>query len=108
MNPHDEQAKATTFFFTLNSAALFGLKRTGVRLPWGNVSPSSRSVEPHLGQASIFIGEAANVTAQARRAASAESGPVLHSIRPDLQSFSVGGCEGGTESPSRRCLKQSG
>jgi len=39
-----------------------------------------------------------NNTSQARRAASAESGPVLHSIR----------CEGGTEAPSRRCLEQLG
>jgi len=59
MKPHDEQAQATTFFLKLNAEALSGLKRTSHRLPLGKTSPRSRSVEPHFGQASVFIGEMA-------------------------------------------------
>jgi len=44
-----------TFFLRLNSEALSGLKRTSHKLPFGNISPLSRSVEPHLGQASVFM-----------------------------------------------------
>ena len=57
MKPHEEQATATTFFLKLNSDAASDLKRISHRLPLGKISPRSRSVEPHLGQVSVFIDE---------------------------------------------------
>ena len=67
MWPHDEQAKAEILFFKLNPEAASGLKRTSHKLPFRKISPRSRSVEPHLGQASFFIATPSNVQSSATR-----------------------------------------